>query len=155
MSPLEAPQRDIYSVSRLVRETRAVLEGSFPLLWISGEISNLAQPASGHIYFSLKDEAAQVRCAMFRMKRQQLRFQPANGQQVLVRARLRNRQVIATETARSGLRAAVVVSVRKAKRAVRRSLKKSMQKHRWRVDVQPVPGHDAGELVDGHRSPVM
>lgn len=75
--------------------------------------------------------------------------------QVLVRVRLRNRQVIATETARSGLRAAVVVSVRKAKRAVRRSLKKSMQKHRWRVDVQPVPGHDAGELVDGHRSPVM
>ncbi|MEJ2393230.1 MAG: exodeoxyribonuclease VII large subunit [Candidatus Thiodiazotropha sp.] len=84
----EMPQRDIYSVSRLVRETRAVLEGSFPLLWISGEISNLAQPASGHIYFSLKDEIAQVRCAMFRMKRQQLRFRPANGQQVLIRARV-------------------------------------------------------------------
>lgn len=84
----EMPQRDIYSVSRLVRETRAVLEGSFPLLWVSGEISNLAQPASGHIYFSLKDEIAQVRCAMFRMKRQQLRFQPANGQQVLIRARV-------------------------------------------------------------------
>jgi exodeoxyribonuclease VII large subunit len=84
----EQPQRDIYSVSRLVRETRAVLEGSFPLLWVSGEISNLAQPASGHIYFSLKDEIAQVRCAMFRMKRQQLRFRPANGQQVLVRARV-------------------------------------------------------------------
>jgi exodeoxyribonuclease VII large subunit len=84
----EQPQRDIYSVSRLVRETRAVLEGSFPLLWVSGEISNLAQPASGHIYFSLKDEIAQVRCAMFRMKRQQLRFRPANGQQVLIRARV-------------------------------------------------------------------
>ena len=53
--------------------------------------------------------------------------------QVLVRVRLRNRQVIATEIARSELRAAVVVSVRKAKRAVRRSLKKSMQKHRWRA----------------------
>jgi exodeoxyribonuclease VII large subunit len=65
-----------------------MLEGSFPLLWLSGEISNLAQPASGHIYFSLKDEVAQVRCAMFRMKRQQLRFRPANGQQVLVRARV-------------------------------------------------------------------
>ena len=64
----ETPSRDIYSVSRLVRETRAVLEGSFPLLWISGEISNLAQPASGHVYFSLKDEIAQVRCAMFRTK---------------------------------------------------------------------------------------
>ncbi|MEJ2693212.1 MAG: exodeoxyribonuclease VII large subunit [Candidatus Thiodiazotropha sp.] len=84
----ETPQRDIYSVSRLVRETRSVLEGSFPMLWVSGEISNLAQPASGHIYFSLKDEIAQVRCAMFRMKRQQLRFRPANGQQVLIRARV-------------------------------------------------------------------
>ncbi len=81
-------QRDIFSVSRLVRECRAVLEGSFPLLWVEGEISNLARPASGHIYFSLKDEAAQVRCAMFRMKRQLLRFQPANGQQVLIRARV-------------------------------------------------------------------
>jgi exodeoxyribonuclease VII large subunit len=82
------PERDIFTVSRLVRETRAVLETSFPLLWISGEISNLAQPASGHIYFSLKDEVAQVRCAMFRMKRQLLRFKPENGQQVLVRARV-------------------------------------------------------------------
>jgi exodeoxyribonuclease VII large subunit len=81
-------QRDIYTVSRLVRETRSVLEGSFPLIWISGEISNLAQPASGHIYFSLKDEIAQVRCAMFRMKRQRLRFQPQNGQQVMLRARV-------------------------------------------------------------------
>ena len=81
-------ERDIYSVSRLVRESRAVLEGSFPLLWVSGEISNLAQPASGHIYFSLKDEIAQVRCAMFRMKRQLLRFRPQNGQQVLLRARV-------------------------------------------------------------------
>ncbi|MEJ2619285.1 MAG: exodeoxyribonuclease VII large subunit [Candidatus Thiodiazotropha sp.] len=80
--------RDIFSVSRLVRETRAVLEASFPLLWVSGEISNLAQPASGHIYFSLKDESAQVRCAMFRMKRQRLRFQPGNGQQVLIRAKV-------------------------------------------------------------------
>ncbi|MDJ0807064.1 MAG: exodeoxyribonuclease VII large subunit [Gammaproteobacteria bacterium] len=80
--------RDIYSISRLVRETRAILEGSFPLLWVQGEISNLARPASGHLYFSMKDEAAQVRCAMFRMKRQRLRFQPENGQQVLIRARI-------------------------------------------------------------------
>ncbi|MET0090772.1 MAG: exodeoxyribonuclease VII large subunit [Candidatus Thiodiazotropha sp.] len=92
MNPLDTPapttDKDIYSVSRLVRETRAVLEASFPLIWVSGEISNLAQPASGHIYFSLKDEAAQVRCAMFRMKRQLLRFKPANGQQILMRARI-------------------------------------------------------------------
>ncbi len=82
------PNRDIYSISRLVRESRAVIEGSFPLLWVEGEISNLARPASGHIYFTLKDQVAQVRCAMFRIKRQRLRFQPQNGQQVLVRARV-------------------------------------------------------------------
>ncbi|MFC1684490.1 exodeoxyribonuclease VII large subunit [Pseudomonadota bacterium] len=81
-------QRDIFSVSRLNVEVRAVLEGSFPLLWVEGEISNLARPASGHIYFTLKDAHAQVRCAMFRMRRQHLRFQPENGQQVLIRARV-------------------------------------------------------------------
>lgn len=82
-----APQRDIYSVSRLNSEVRAVLDASFPLVWIEGEISNLAKPSSGHIYFSLKDPYSQVRCAMFRMKRQRLRFEPENGMQVLVRAR--------------------------------------------------------------------
>ncbi|MET0088189.1 MAG: exodeoxyribonuclease VII large subunit [Sedimenticola sp.] len=81
-------ERDIYTVSRLNSEVRAVLEGSFPLLWVEGEISNLARPASGHIYFSLKDPHAQVRCAMFRMKRQRLRFEPENGLQVLIRARV-------------------------------------------------------------------
>ncbi|KAA6184464.1 exodeoxyribonuclease VII large subunit [Thiohalocapsa marina] len=80
--------RDIWSVSRLASEVRAVLEGSFPLLWVRGEISNLSRPASGHIYFSLKDEGAQVRCAMFRHKRRLLSFEPANGTQVLLRARV-------------------------------------------------------------------
>jgi exodeoxyribonuclease VII large subunit len=81
------PQRDIYSVSRLNSEVRAVLDASFPLLWVEGEISNLAKPSSGHIYFSLKDPHSQVRCAMFRMKRLRLRFEPENGMQILVRAR--------------------------------------------------------------------
>ncbi len=80
--------RDIYSVARLAAEVRAVLDGSFPLIWVRGEISNLAQPASGHIYFSIKDEAAQVRCAMFRAKRLLLGFRPENGQQVLARVRV-------------------------------------------------------------------
>lgn len=91
-TPLVQPalgfERDVYTVSRLSREVRAVLEQSFPLLWVSGEISNLARPASGHIYFTLKDEAAQVRCAMFRAKRLLLGFEPANGLQVLLRARV-------------------------------------------------------------------
>ncbi len=88
--PLPASQssRDILSISRLNSEVRAVLDGSFPLLWVEGEISNLARPASGHIYFTLKDAHAQVRCAMFRMRRIKLRFQPENGTQVLVRARV-------------------------------------------------------------------
>ena len=80
--------RDIYSVSRLNGEIRAVLEGSFPLLWVEGEISNLSTPRSGHSYFSLKDPHAQVRCALFRGKRQLLRFQPKDGDQVLIRARI-------------------------------------------------------------------
>ena len=78
--------RDIYSVTRLNREVRAVLEGSFPMLWVQGEISNLARPASGHLYFSLKDAGSQVRCAMFKGRNRLLRFQPENGQEVLARA---------------------------------------------------------------------
>ncbi len=85
---MQSTQRDIYTVSRLNSEVRSILEGSFPLLWVQGEISNLARPASGHIYFSLKDPSAQARCAMFRMKRQYLRFHPENGMQVLIRARI-------------------------------------------------------------------
>lgn len=84
----EQPFRDIYTISRLNREVRTVLEGSFPLLWIDAEISNLSRPASGHLYFSLKDEAAQVRAAMFRNKNMYLPFKPENGMQVLVRARV-------------------------------------------------------------------
>ena len=64
------------------------LEGSFPALWVKGEISNLATPASGHIYFSLKDENAQVRCAMFRGRNRQLKFRPENGDEVLVLANI-------------------------------------------------------------------
>ncbi len=65
-----------------------LLESGFPLLWIEAEISNLARPASGHWYFTLKDEAAQVRCAMFRNRNLNLGFSPKNGMQVLVRAKI-------------------------------------------------------------------
>jgi exodeoxyribonuclease VII large subunit len=80
------PDRDIYTVTRLNREVRAVLEGSFPPLWVQGEISNLARPASGHWYFSLKDAHSQVRCAMFRNRNRGLRFEPENGVEIVVRA---------------------------------------------------------------------
>ena len=82
------PVKDVYAVSRLVRESRSVLESNFPLLWVEGEMSNLAMPASGHIYFTLKDDVSQVRCAMFKGRNRQLRFIPKNGMQVLLRVRV-------------------------------------------------------------------
>lgn len=83
-----SPRRDVYTVSRLNREVRALLDSTFPLLWVEGEISNLSRPSSGHLYFSLKDRDAQVRCAMFKMRNQLMSFTPADGMQVLVRARI-------------------------------------------------------------------
>lgn len=86
---MEKPASEpVLTVSQLNREARLLLEQAFPALWVTGEISNLARPASGHLYFSLKDEQAQVRCALFRGAARSLRFLPDNGQQVLVRARI-------------------------------------------------------------------
>ena len=81
-------QRDVYSVSRLNKEVRLLLESGLPLLWLEGELSNFAAPASGHWYFSLKDSAAQVRCAMWRQRNSTVRFRPKDGMAVLVRARV-------------------------------------------------------------------
>ena len=80
--------RDIYSVSRLNREVRVLLERGFGSLWLEAEISNFARPSSGHWYFSLKDAAAQVRCAMFRQRNMLCAFTARDGQKVLVRARI-------------------------------------------------------------------
>ena len=76
----------IFSVRELNQAARDSLENHFQVLWVSGEISNLSHPASGHMYFTLKDAAAQVRCAWFRGKQGPTRFQVENGQQVLVKA---------------------------------------------------------------------
>lgn len=83
-----SPDRQIYTVSALNRAARGLLEGGLPLLWVEGELSNLARPASGHLYFSLKDANAQVRCALFRNRAGLLRFAPKDGQHVLLRARV-------------------------------------------------------------------
>lgn len=83
-----AGERDIYSVSRLNKEVRLLLESGLPLLWLEGEISNFAAPASGHWYFSLKDSQAQVRCAMWKQRNSALRFRPKEGMLVLARARV-------------------------------------------------------------------
>jgi exodeoxyribonuclease VII large subunit len=82
------PDRDVYSVSRLNREVRVLLERGFGSLWLEAEISNFARPSSGHWYFSLKDAAAQVRCAMFRQRNMLCAFTARDGQKVLVRARI-------------------------------------------------------------------
>lgn len=85
---MDLEEREIYTVLQLNREVRQLLHQNFPLLWIEGELSNVARPASGHIYFSLKDPQAQVRCAMFRNANHALPFQPENGMQILARARV-------------------------------------------------------------------
>jgi exodeoxyribonuclease VII large subunit len=86
--PPPAETRDIYTPSRLNREARTLLERGLPALWLEGEISNLSRPSSGHWYFSLKDEAAQLRCAMFRQRNILARFTPRDGSHVLVRGRV-------------------------------------------------------------------
>ncbi|MEX0729172.1 MAG: exodeoxyribonuclease VII large subunit [Aquisalimonadaceae bacterium] len=83
-----ATSRVVLSVSQLNREVRGMLESGLPLLWVEGEISNLARPASGHIYFTLKDSKAQIRCALFKARGRLLSFRPENGTQVLVRGRV-------------------------------------------------------------------
>jgi exodeoxyribonuclease VII large subunit len=82
-----ARDRDVYTVSRLNREARGLVEGSLGTVWLEGEVSNFLRHGSGHWYFSLKDDAAQVRCAMFRQRNAALGLVPRNGMQVLVRAR--------------------------------------------------------------------
>lgn len=77
---------EILSVAELNRQARRLLEQQFPLLWVAGEISNLTRAVSGHVYFSLKDVQAQVRCVMFRGRAQLLPWKLDNGQQVEVQA---------------------------------------------------------------------
>jgi exodeoxyribonuclease VII large subunit len=82
------PERDVYTPGRLNKEARMLLERGLPSLWMEGEISNLSRPSSGHWYFSLKDEVAQLRCAMFRQKNLGIRFTPKDGMHVLTRGRV-------------------------------------------------------------------
>ncbi|MGE5791508.1 MAG: exodeoxyribonuclease VII large subunit, partial [Bacteroidota bacterium] len=72
----EVPASAILSVSALNRSVRDLLEHRLPLAWVAGEISNFLQARSGHLYFSLKDSAAQVRCVMFRSRGMLLDWQP-------------------------------------------------------------------------------
>ena len=82
------PQREIFTISRLNREAKFLLERTLGAVWLEGEMSNLSRPGSGHWYFSLKDEAAQVRCAMFRQRNLLVRFPVRDGMHVLARGRV-------------------------------------------------------------------
>lgn len=80
--------REILSVSQLNQRARHLLEDVFPQIWVEGELSNLARPASGHLYFTLKDTQAQIRCALFRHNAVKVRQALANGLAVRVRGKV-------------------------------------------------------------------
>src|SRR4029453_10185091 len=82
------PQREIFTVSRLNREARGLLERGFGSVWLEGEISNLSRPASGHWYFWPKDAAAQVPCCMFRSRNHLVRLPVVDGSKVVARGRV-------------------------------------------------------------------
>ena len=84
----DAVTGEILTPSQLNTLARSLLEDTFPLVLVEGELGNVARPASGHLYFTLKDARAQVRCAMFRPKSTWLKFQPREGLKVLARGRL-------------------------------------------------------------------
>ena len=84
----DSTPRHVLTPSSLNRLVRDLLGDALPQVWIEGELSNVARPASGHVYFTLKDSGAQVRCAMFKMKASALRFRPVDGMQVMVRAKV-------------------------------------------------------------------
>lgn len=77
-----------FSVSQLNRSVKSLLETHFPLIWVEGEISNLSRPGSGHWYFTLKDQQAQISCAMFKRRNSLIKFKPEVGDHVKIRARV-------------------------------------------------------------------
>ena len=95
MTPFNANTNDVgesvkhsMTVSELNRKVKDLLEVHLPLIWVEGEISNFSKPSSGHWYFTLKDENAQIRCAMFRSRNSLVSFKPSNGDHVRLRARV-------------------------------------------------------------------
>ena len=85
---LNSKKSEILTVTQLNRRARLAIERQFETIWVSGELSNLSLPKSGHWYFTLKDEKAQVRCAMFANRNRSIQIQPTDGQQVLLRGKV-------------------------------------------------------------------
>jgi exodeoxyribonuclease VII large subunit len=79
------PERKIFKISELSRHVRERLEANFSNIWVEGQISNFSRAASGHLYFTLKDESAQLRCICFRQQARLLKFRPEDGLEIIVR----------------------------------------------------------------------
>ncbi|HEY1137912.1 MAG TPA: exodeoxyribonuclease VII large subunit [Xanthomonadaceae bacterium] len=88
LDPPATDDRKAFTPSQLNALARNLLEDAFPLVWVEGELGNLSRPSSGHLYFTLKDDRAQVRCALFKPKSQWMKFVPREGLRVLARGRL-------------------------------------------------------------------
>ena len=88
-SSRQDPGERVYSVSEVTAQIKAVLEASLPLFWVEGEISNFVHHASGHMYFSLKDDKSKLSSVMFKFRNQRLRFAPEDGQKVLAWGQIR------------------------------------------------------------------
>jgi exodeoxyribonuclease VII large subunit len=84
----ETKSKHIYTVFKLTREIKSLIEEMYPFVWVTGEISNYALPASGHSYFTLKDQRAVINCVMFKNQRRRLKFKPENGMKIIGMARL-------------------------------------------------------------------
>ena len=82
------PEPNLYSVSELTQAMRGVLMDNFTNIWVAGEISGTKLPSSGHYYFTLKDETAQLKCVCYKMTARYLRFKPQDGIAVLLRGRI-------------------------------------------------------------------
>jgi exodeoxyribonuclease VII large subunit len=85
---MELPERKIYTISELTEEIKNLLEGEYPSVWVQGEISNFRPAPSGHYYFTLKDETAQIRCVMFKTQNRFLKFKPEDGLQIIAWGRI-------------------------------------------------------------------
>ncbi len=88
LHPIPGDEPGVFSVSELNARIRSILEGSLPFVWVKGEISNFRIPASGHHYFTLKDERSQIRAVFFRAQNRRLRFIPEDGLQVICQGRI-------------------------------------------------------------------
>ena len=85
---LEPPERQVYTVTEITRAIKFSLETEFLQIWIEGEISNLRIPSSGHMYLTIKDEKSQIKVVMFRSSKSQLKFEPKDGDKVIVKGKI-------------------------------------------------------------------